>query len=46
VGVPLMAAGHYEERNERRWVPVSRKGRRQGGEPVGYPPPMGGVEVS
>jgi hypothetical protein len=27
-------------------VPVSRKGGRRGGEPVGYPPPMSGREVS
>jgi hypothetical protein len=27
-------------------VPVSRKGRRRGGEPVGYPPPMSGGEAS
>jgi hypothetical protein len=30
----------------RRWVPVSRKGRQRGGEPVGYPPSMGGGEAS
>jgi hypothetical protein len=45
VGVPLMAAGRYREGNRRRWAPVSMKGRRQGGEPVGYPPPKGGEEV-
>jgi hypothetical protein len=42
VGAPLMSAGRYEEGNERWWMSVSMKGRRWGGELVGYPPPMGG----
>jgi hypothetical protein len=46
VGAPLMEAGRYGEGSGRRWVPVSMKRRRRGGEPVGYPPPMGGGEVS
>jgi hypothetical protein len=46
VGAPLMVTGRYGEENGRRWVPISRNGRQRGGEPVGYPPSMGGGEAS
>jgi hypothetical protein len=46
MGAPLIVPGRYGEGDRRWWVSISKKGRRRGGEPVGYPPPMGGGEVS